>query len=193
MTVSTQSATQVADAVLAEAARHGDLFAWERLVRRHQEAVYRVAFLIVRDTTLAEDATLSTFVRAYRALPSFDDGVGLVPWLLRIAAGEARQQRRESGRPRHSSRPVERITGPRYPASPVPGSGPARGLSPLDRTTLGEAFDRLGEDDRLTLALRYLLGLARQDAADALAISSSLADERLQMALQHLRTRTADA
>jgi RNA polymerase sigma-70 factor (ECF subfamily) len=193
MSVTTTSATQVADAVLVEAARHGDLFAWERLVRRYQEAVYRMAFLIVRDTILAEDATRSTFVRAYRALPTFDDSVGLVPWLLRIAAGEARQQRRESGRPKHSSRPVERITGPRYPASPIAGSGQARALTPTDRSTLGDAFDRLGEEDRLTLALRYLLGLSRQDAADALSISSGLADERLQAALQHLRARMEDA
>ena len=41
------------------------------LVRRYQEPVYRVAWLIVRDTDLAEAATLSTFVRAYRALPSY--------------------------------------------------------------------------------------------------------------------------
>jgi RNA polymerase sigma factor (sigma-70 family) len=162
-------------------------------VRRYQEAVYRVAVLIARETILAEDATQSTFVRAYRALPSFDAGLGLVPWLLRIAAGEARQQRRESGRLRQSSRPVERITGPRYPASPVPGSAQARSLSPTDRTTLGEAFDRLGEDDRLTLTLRYLLGMARQDAADALSVSVSVADERLTAALQHLRARMVDA
>ena len=137
MAVTTESATQVPDAVLVEAARRGDLFAWERLVRRHQESVYRVAFLIVRDTTLAEDATQSTFVRAYRALPSFDVDVGVVPWLLRIAAGEARQQRRESGRPRHSSRPVERVAGPRYPASAVSGLSQAVGLSPAERDARG--------------------------------------------------------
>ena len=193
MAVTTESATQAADAVLVEAARRGDLFAWERLVRRYQEPVYRVAFLIVRDTALAEDATQSTFVRAYRALPSFEDDVGLVPWLVRIAAGEARQQRRESGRPRHNSRPVERITGPRYPASAIPGLSEAGGLSPSQREAVGEAFERLGEEDRLTLALRYLLGLSRTDAANALSIGSALADEHLQTALRRLRTRMADA
>jgi RNA polymerase sigma-70 factor (ECF subfamily) len=193
MAVTTASATQVADAVLVEAARRGDLFAWERLVRRHQEPVYRVAFLIVRDTALAEDATRSTFVRAYRALPSFEDAIGLVPWLLRIAAGEARQQRRESGRPRHSSRLLERIHGPRYPASTVPGLGQASVLNAAEREVLIEAFERLGEEDRLTMAFRYLLGMSRTDAANALSIGSALADEHLQTALQRLRGRMTEA
>lgn len=190
--MTTPASTQVADAVLVEAARRGDLFAWERLVRRHQESVYRVAFIIVRDTALAEDATQSTFVRAYRALPSYEASVALVPWLLRIAAGEARQQRRESGRPRHSSRPVERIHGPRYPASAVPGVSQAGTLSPAHREALSEAFERLGEEDRLTIAFRYLLGMSRTEAAQALSIGSALADEHLQTALRRLRARVAE-
>lgn len=193
MTATAAAATQVADAVLVEAARRGDLFAWERLVRRYQEPIYRVAFLIVRDTVLAEDATQSTFVRAYRALPSFEDGIGVVPWLLRIAAAEARQQRRESGRPHRSSRPVERIQGPRYPASVVPGLGQARVLTGAQRVVVSEAFDRLGEEDRLTIALRYLLGMSRTDAANALSIGSAVVEEHLQTALQHLRGRMAEA
>jgi RNA polymerase sigma-70 factor (ECF subfamily) len=192
MTVSTRSASQAAVAVLVEAAQRGDLFAWERLVRRYQEAVYRVVFVIVRDTTLAEDATQTTFVRAYRALPSFEAHVGFVPWLLRIAAGEARQRRRESGRPRHSSRPIERIAGPRFPASSVPGHSEASGLNASQREAVAQAFERLGEEDRLTLALRYLLGLSRTEAANTLAIGSALADEHLQTALRRLRTRMAD-
>jgi RNA polymerase sigma-70 factor (ECF subfamily) len=183
----------MADAVLAEAARHGDLYAWERIVRRYQESVYRVAFLIVRDSALAEAATQSTFVRAYRALPSLLDDIGLLPWLIRIAAGEARQQRRESGRPRRSSRPSDRIAGPHFPASSVPGLDVADGLSTAEREVVGEAFDRLGEEDRLTLASRYLLGLSRADAANALAIASGLVDEHLHTALRRLRTRMANA
>ena len=180
-----------ADAILVAAARSGDLFAWERLVRRYQESVYRVAFLIVRDTALAETATQSTFVRAYHALPSLEDDHGLLPWLFRIASGESRQQRRDSGRPRNTSRPVELIHGPHVPAGPVPGLDQAQGLSQAERAHVGEAFDRLGEEDRLTIASRYLLGLSRDDAASALAVPVAVLDERLRTALRTLRTRMA--
>ena len=183
----------VADAVLVEAARRGDLFAWEHLVRRYQEPVYRAAFLIVRDSALAEAAAQSTFVRAYRALPSYEPGLGLMPWFIRIAAGESRQQRRESGRPRPRSRPVERMTGPRFPASMVSGLDEAAELTPAQREVVGEAFDRLGEEDRLTIAARYLFGLSRADAAKALAIASGLVDEHLRTAVTRLRTRMSGA
>ncbi len=143
--------------------------------------------------TLAEEATQSTFVRACRALPSLGEGHGLLPWLFRIAAGEARQQRRDSGRPRHTSRPVERIRGPHYPASAVAGLAAGAGLSHLERERVSEAFDRLGEEDRLTIASRYLFGLSRADAASALAISANVLDAQLRTALQHLRARMTAA
>jgi RNA polymerase sigma-70 factor (ECF subfamily) len=193
MTGGSRPAGDIADAVLVEAARHGDLYAWERIVRRYQEPVYRVSFLVVRDSALAEAAAQTAFLRAYRALPSYQDDVGLLPWLFRIAAGEARQQRRESGRPRRSSRPMERSTGPRYPASTVPGLDAANGLNNAERDAVGVAFDRLGEEDRLTLATRYLFGLSASDAAKALSIATGLVDDHLNTALLHLRTRMADA
>lgn len=193
MTGTTIVTEQQADTVLVQAARRGDLYAWERLVRRYQEPVFRVAYLVVRDSDLAETATRSTFVRAYRALPSFDEQLGLLPWLFRIAAGEARQQRRESGRPTRSSRLAESTAGPRLPASAVPGTIEASVLSPGEREIVAEAFDRLGEEDRLVLASRYLFGLPRADAARALALSESLMDEHLESALQRLRTRLASS
>jgi len=191
MTGTTFAPGEPADATLVEAARRGDLYAWERLVRRYQEAVYRAAWLVVRDSDLAESATLSTFVRAYRALPSYEKELGVLPWLIRITAGESRQKRRESGRPTRSSRPVEREQGPQLPATAVPGLAEAAGLTPLERQAISEAFDRLGEDDRLVIAARYLFGLSRSDAASALSIASSLVDEQLSGAISRLRARMA--
>lgn len=178
-----------ADTALVEAARRGDLYAWERLVRRYQEAVYRACWLVVRDSDMAQRATLSTFVRAYRALPSYEKKIGLLPWLIRIAAGESRQLRRESGRPTRSDRPVERRDAPHFPASPVPGLTGTAGMPPLERQALAEAFDRLGEEDRLVIAARYLFGLSREQAADALSIAGGVVDERLEGATKRLRTR----
>ena len=193
MTGTTTTPGEPADTSLVDAARRGDLLAWERLVRRYQEPVFRVAYLIVRDSDLATSATQSTFVRGYRALPSNDGTLGLMPWLFRIAASESRQQRRESGRPRISSRPVEKIHGPHYLATAVPGLTAAVGLSPAEREVVSAAFDRLGEEDRLTIATRYLFGLSRKDAADALSIASGLVEGHLQTALRRLRTRMVDA
>ncbi len=193
MTGTTYAPAEPADTTLVEAARRGELHAWDRLVRRHQESVYRVAWLIIRDSELAETATLSTFVRAFRALPSTDADLRPLPWLIRIAAGKSRQQRRESGRPTRSSRPVEKMQGPHFPATAVQGLTEAAGLSHVEQGAIAEAFDRLGEDDRLVIAVRYLVGLGREDAASALSLASGVVDERLAGALQRLRQRMASA
>ena len=189
MTGTTLAPGEPADSSLVEAARRGDLYAWARLGRRYQEPVYRIAGLVVRDSEWAEKATQSTFVRAFRALPSMGDDIGLLPWLIRIAAGESRQQRRESSRPTPSDRPVERQVAPQLPASPIPGLAETSSMTPKERETLAEAFDRLGEEDRLVIAVRYLFGLTRSEAANALSLASGLVDEQLHGALARLRSR----
>ena len=85
------------------------------------------------------------------------------------------------------------MSGPHFPASAVAGLDAASSLTAAERETVGEAFDRLGEEDRLTLASRYLFGLSRTDAAKALSIASVLVDDHLHTALRRLRTRMADA
>ena len=62
-------------------------------------------------------------------------------------------------------------------------------MTPLERQALAEAFDRLGEEDRLVIAARYLFGLSREQAANALSIASGLVDEHLAVALKRLRAR----
>ncbi|MGD8486877.1 MAG: sigma-70 family RNA polymerase sigma factor [Chloroflexota bacterium] len=189
MTGTNDAPGEPGDSTLVEAARRGDLYAWERLVRRYQEPVFRVAWLVTRDTEMAEKVTQSTFVRAFRALPSMDDEIGLLPWLIRIAAGESRQQRRESGRPSPSDRPKEKQVSPQLPASAIPGLSEADELTSAERQAISEAFDRLGEEDRLVIAARYLFGLTRTDAANALSIGSKLVDEQLSGAVSRLRAR----
>jgi DNA-directed RNA polymerase specialized sigma24 family protein len=64
-------------------------------------------------------------------------------------------------------------------------------MTPLEREALAEGFDRLGEDDRLVIAARYLFGLSRDEAANALSIASGLVDEALESALRRLHARLA--
>ena len=177
------------EALLVSAARQGDLVAWEQLVRRYQEPVFRAAYLLTRVTPVAEAATEAAFLRAYRALPSLEDDIGLVPWLFRIVIGEARQKRRDSGRTRTSSRPDEPHVGPHFPATPISGLAGTSEMTPLERETIVDAFDRLAEEDRLVIASRYLFELSRADSAAALAIPEVLVEEHLAEALKRLRAR----
>lgn len=63
----------------------GDEDAFAALVYRHQAAVIRAAWRVLGNRQEAEDVAQETFVRAYRALSSFDRSRPLAPWLYRIA------------------------------------------------------------------------------------------------------------
>lgn len=79
-------------------AQHGDARAFEQLVEPYREIAFRVAYLITRNGADAEDATQDALEKAWRALARFRPDAPLRPWLLRIAANEARNRRRSTGR-----------------------------------------------------------------------------------------------
>jgi RNA polymerase sigma-70 factor (ECF subfamily) len=72
-------------AQLAAAAAAGSADAFARIVARHQEAVFRLVARMVRDRAQAEDLAQETFLKAYRALRSYDPRWKLQSWLLKIA------------------------------------------------------------------------------------------------------------
>jgi RNA polymerase sigma factor (sigma-70 family) len=67
----------------------GDLAAFEILFRQFQNDVYRWIVRIVRDSAAAEDLTLETFWRVYRARARFDPRRSFGAWARRIATNLA--------------------------------------------------------------------------------------------------------
>jgi RNA polymerase sigma-70 factor (ECF subfamily) len=63
---------------------------FDEIVRRHQRQVYRVLFLLTRDSEAADTLTQETFLRAYQGRLSFRGECATHTWLLRIAANLAR-------------------------------------------------------------------------------------------------------
>lgn len=77
----------------------GDLDAFESLFRQYQGEVYRWIMGIVRHSATAEDLTVETFWRMYRAHAQFDLSKGNCgPWLHRIATNAALDHLRRSRR-----------------------------------------------------------------------------------------------
>jgi RNA polymerase sigma-70 factor (ECF subfamily) len=72
------------DRSLTILAAQGDQEAFGKLVRRHQSAIFSVAYRMLGNYRDAEDATQETFIRAYYAFDTFDTTRPLLPWLKRI-------------------------------------------------------------------------------------------------------------
>lgn len=69
----------------------GDTAAFERLVERHSAMTARVARVLLRDVTAAEDAAQDAWVDAWRGLPRFRVGEPLRPWLLTLVINRCRK------------------------------------------------------------------------------------------------------
>ncbi len=168
---------------LIERARRGDLGAYEDLVRAHQEAAFRAAYLITRDSADAQDAAQEAFLRAYGALGRFDTRRPFRPWLLRIATNVAlnrvrASRRRQSMAERYGTR--ESI-GQAEPAIEA-------GVLKRERSRrVRDAIDRLRPDDRQLIVLRYFFDLSEAELAQAFDVAAGTIKSRLHRALGRLR------
>ena len=156
----------------------GDLEAFEALFRQHQNEVYRWTARIVRDSGAAEDLTVETFWRIYRARERFDPAAGnFCAWARRIATNAAldhlRRARKETELPED------------YPAPPR--SDPAeRGEL---RGHLRRAFLELPAKYRLVATLALIEGEPYNEIAEAAGISVALVKVRVFRAVRMLRKK----
>jgi RNA polymerase sigma-70 factor, ECF subfamily len=163
------------DAALAASAAGGDTGAFETLVRRHYAAVWRVAFLSVREEMAAEELTQDTFLRAYGALAGWRGDASLRTWLAticrRLCIDRARLKR------------LETVPAPDLEA--VAGStSETDGLA--DRFDLRAALDRLPADDREAFLLVHHYGYSSSETATLLGVPASTVRSRVGRARQRL-------
>ena len=171
------------DTSLIQRAQGGDLGAYGELMRRYQDVAFRTAYLITGSAAAAEDAAQEAFVKAYYALDRFRLGAPWRPWLLRIVANQARNQRKaEQRRASLALRVGEgRLEGD---AAPSPE---AAAFALERRQALLTALDSLREEDRLAISLRYFLDLTEEEMAHALDCPRGTVKSRLSRAMGRLR------
>ena len=161
---------------LVTRAQQGDQRAFEALTVRSHARLYRLAYGILRDPTLAEDVTQQAFLDIWRFLRRLRDPKGFEAWSYRILLDACREE------------------AARRPEPPPPGGAvvtASRGPDPfgtgVDREQMGRAFARLTLEQRTPIVMRYLLDLEVEDMAAVLGSSTGTAASRLQRALAALR------
>jgi RNA polymerase sigma-70 factor (ECF subfamily) len=159
-------------------AASGDEAAFARLVETHHAGMARVAYVICGDVELARDAVQSAWALAWRHIGTLRDPAQIRPWLIAIAANEARASLRRRRRPGPTLELDNLLEAPG-------GADPADGIALVD---LRRVLVRLDPDDRALLALRYVSGLDSTEIAAHLGMSASGVRSRLARLLDRLRT-----
>ncbi len=172
---------------LLDALRAGDETAFAELVDRYGGLMIRIARIYV-GPTVAEEIVQDTWVKALRAIDSFEGRSSLKTWLFRILTNTAKDARVREGRSTPLSSleegPYERsVAADRFLDAERPGwwsDGPRRWALPHESAVAGEtrtrlvtAIDQLPPMQSAVITLRDVFGWSPKEACDALEISES--------------------
>ena len=165
------------DRDLVERARKGDREAFTVLVHQVSDVLYSIAYRILRDPGLAEDALQNALVLAWRRIPKLRDPERFEAWIHRILVHACSD---ESQRARLWTATVRVL--------PIDGPSTPDGSDAVaDRYELERAFRRLSIDQRAVFVLHHYLGLPLVEVAELLEIPPGTARSRLHYAIAGLR------
>ena len=143
-----QAAEREVVSALVARARDGDADAFGELYDRYQPDILRYFVHHVRDRDAAEDLTQQVFLKAWQAIPRYQDrGAPFTAWLYRMAHNQMVDHFR-------TRRPTADLDGIDVPEPP---EAEARVLLKEQHERLREALERLSADHREVLVLRFLM------------------------------------
>jgi RNA polymerase sigma-70 factor (ECF subfamily) len=157
----------------------GDHAAFSELAAAAIGGLYRVAYLILRDGDLANDAVQNALIAAWQDIRGLRDPDRFDAWLHRLTVRACYRMART--RRHRASREVELMPMHELPS----GDDDLRHLAVRDQLERG--FRRLSTQERAVLVLHYYLDLPLAEAADTLGIPLGTMKSRLNRATQALR------
>lgn len=178
------------EAQLVQAALHGELDAFNRLVLAYQDIAFNVAYRMLGDEDEASDATQTAFISAYRNLASYRGG-SFKAWVLRMVTNSCYDElRRKQRRPTTPLEPIneedgEEIDSPAWMAADDPSPEDSLAVKELEHA-IQHCLDRLPEDFRSVVVLVDLQGLDYEEVAASVhtplgTVKSRLARARLKI------------
>ena len=149
----------------------------EDWMRTYGTAILRTCFVILSDAREAEDAMQDTFLRAWRAMDTFEqrNGASVKTWLMRIAVNTCKDYRRTQWlRHRSQTSPIDEL-----PEAVLPTTNVSRELF---LTVMG-----LPDKYKQVVLLYHYQNMTMEEVADALRVSRPAVSRRLKKAYELLR------
>ena len=169
---------------LVDQARRGDDEAFGTLARMVGDRCMAIAFRILRDVDLADEAVQATLVVAWRDLPALRDPARFEPWLHRILTHQCYAMSKDQ---RRWSADISLLPSPAK-------SEPDDILTVDDRDQLNRAFRRLTVEQRSVLVFHHYIGLSLAEVAERVGVPIGTVKSRLHHAAEAMRASVeADA
>ena len=171
------------DAQLVAAVPAGHANAERELYDRHVDRVFRLAYRMAGDDTLARDFTQDTFVRAFGKLADFRGESSLATWLHTIATSVILNGLKKIRRIRSRE-----IGGDELPDVPVT----RRDAEPDLKLKLARAIDALPEGYRAVFVMHDVEGYTHEEIGRALGVQPGTSKAQLFRARARLRSELAE-
>lgn len=177
---------------LIERSRHGDVAAFDKLVRRYERTVYNVAYRLCGSHDDASDIAQEAFVRAWNNLKSFRGDAQFSTWVHRIVTNVFLDDRKKKrSRPTTSldesvdldENSVARQYEDHSPGPEALAEGDER------RQILEKAICTLPETQRIMIVMYHTQGLAYEEIAELTELPIGTVKSRLNRARLALRDR----
>lgn len=179
------------EAMLIDTAQRGDPDAFNLLVLKYQDLLYRISLRILQDECGAEDAVQNAFVQAFQNIRSFRGG-SFKSWLARVAVNASYDELRRTKR--HDSIPLEQfnadgeeIESPVWMTDLSAGPEELAESSELQRL-MHDCIRALIPDYRLMVILVDIEGMSYEEAARIARVPVGTVKSRLARARGQLRS-----
>ena len=152
----------------------GNIGAFRQLVESYKGQVYNLAYRLLGDCAEAEDAAQETFLRAFKSLHSYDHNRPFASWLLSITHHYCidllRKRRAQASAVKQMAEDL-RVN---------------RGRGNSLEVEVRELLDKLGEEDRAVVVLKYWYGYDYREISEITGLSESAVKSRLYRARRTL-------
>lgn len=177
------------ETALIERCRAGDVAAFEPLVEKYRQRVWRLAFQVLRDREEAWDCAQDAFVRAFQSLGSFRGQSAFYTWLFRIAMNVATDRLRSRGAQARAFG-TQAIPAEEWErTAPDPEARPDQAAIGVERRErISRALDALPPNARAIIMLSDVEGLSYREIATVLNCPIGTVMSRLHNARKRLRT-----
>jgi RNA polymerase sigma factor (sigma-70 family) len=183
------------DQVLVKRSLHGDMVAYDALIKRYQERIYATVYHMTGNHEDANDLAQETFIKGFRALKSFKGDSSFFTWVYRIAINKTinfLKQRKNKIHLSLNDLDIQTENDPDLVAL-TSDKTPRReaNLSEL-QIKLNEALAKLSSVHRLVVTLHDVQGLSHEEIGKIMDCNIGTVRSRLFYARQQLQAYLSD-
>lgn len=171
VTTDSTSSTRELDQALVERAQQGDKRAFGMLVEKYHRKLGRLLSRMIRDQSEVEDVVQESFIKAYRALPSFRGDSAFYTWLYRIGINTAKNYLVSMGRRPQVLQDVEIEDVENFEDGDEMRSLDTPETAMMTKEiaqTVNDTVESLPEELRVAITLRELEGLSYEEIANVM-------------------------